>query len=315
MERRHVDNQRAWAALRIGGACLFGLFAILFWEPSARADVSVVAPNGKGCPTEAAVRERVRARLSTDLRPRLDDARVDIRIAEAGEEGVLVGSLSMESAVDAGQARAFQSRSCVDLADTLALAVALFIEQNAPVSSASKADEKPEKPEKEPPKPSKVEWTIGPALGTSVGDTPEVALTGTVFGDLRIEAFRASVEAHATTPGEVASSRGRAQSRSVGGLGAACLGISWFFGCAVGSVDAVIVHGVDVPASKTSRSVGLGAGARGGIAIPLGPRFALRATVDALYSLVLQQISIADRAVYEYAPVIVRAALGFGVRF
>lgn len=298
--------------------------ALLLGSASARAAGSAVAlavPEHRGCPDERAFRDRVTARLAAPLVDRLDKLRVHVRISESDDPEMLVGSLLVERAGGdggSGYARAFQSSSCTELADALALALSLFIAQSAEDERANeqtvKADPGEAKAKEEVPRVAP-EWAVGGGVGLSEGDSPKPVGIASVFTDLRVSVLRLTLEGHATFPSGVNTPQGRIQVRTFGGLAAVCTDVWWFFGCATGEIDERMVSAINVVDGRTATGLLVAAGLRAGIALPLGTRFLLRGTLDGLYSLKPDRVALAGEEVYEFAPGILRATFGAGVRF
>jgi hypothetical protein len=298
-------SRTAFAALAFV-VCAFGA------APVHAQTLSLSAPSDRGCPDDGAFRQALVERLSPPSLGRLQALRIDVRIAPSSEDDVLIGSIDIEggaAGAPSGYARAFQSRSCAALANALALAVTLFMEQ-----SGSREDTPPAKPPAEAPR-SPVEWTTGFGAAVSYGDGPEVVGGAFVFGDARVSALRLTLEAHASAPSGITTSQGRIQVRALGALAASCFGPTWFFGCVAGELDDRIVSAVGVPGGRTDAAPLVAAGLRAGAAIPLGAFLSLRITLDGLYALKPDRVALRGQEVYSFAPGILRAGAGLGARF
>lgn len=310
--------RRGWAAGTLG-------FALVAFS-SARALASNVAVDvPTGCPDQTAFRQSVTSRLDPARGASIDDAEVDVRVKRT-EAGGYVGSVRAQRPAEAGYARAFQAQTCDELVDTLALALAMFLEQGKAHVDTPRAPQMTPAPDvvpraregersTTPVRRTERPWTAGVGAGVSSGDGAAVASRATLFVDLRVSRLRASLEAHLSHPTSVDTERGRVDTSLFGGLVAACYQHAWLFGCGLGEVDRRSVTGIDVDVSRTSSGLLAATGLRAGVVVPIAAGLVLRATADGLVVHTRHRVSIGDRDVYEFAPGMLRATLALGMQF
>lgn len=324
---------RVATVLLLLAASVFGPVAFAQSHEHARVVLAYRAED-PSCPSRDAFVDAVASRLGYD--PFVTDAQQSVRVEVIKRNGY-TGTLTM------GGARTLRSRSCAELVDSLAVAVALGVDPDsafrapgagsapsaspsAPVapSSPPSAPPPPPPPPLPPPpaEPAKSEshplrLSLGP-MGT-LGDTPAATMGVAVVGELTLRRhLGVEAELHATLPSAVRIGSGGRGEASVALFGTtvglcALLAPASFCATATGGAAAVGVDEVDVARPTTALHTALGL--RASLRLHASKRFFLRAQLDGQAPLTRLDLRIDGVSLWTTFPITARAGLLAGVLF
>ena len=171
-----------------------------------------------------------------------------------------------------------------------------------------------------PPTPSRrPDLRLGARAGVTLGALPAPAAMIAIDGGVRWEHFSLSVEGRADLPvTAVVDSNAKLRASVLAGSLVPCGHLRWFVGCAVISVGALRLEGVDLAGASSGAAVYLAAGLRAGLEwpIPRLPVIALRLSADVLATMHPIRAARADeREVWRTPPFAGVLAAGLGARF
>ncbi len=244
------------------------------------------------CPGQEQLRSAVVARLGRD--PFASVAPDALHVELTAEEGKLRGHFSLErggreigsqtleaTGAPAERRTGHASTICEELIDAVALEVSLVFEA-ADAREATASAEPPAPPPpvvvSPPPAPELPRpWSLWASAGgrVSVGSWAEAAVGPELGLEARRGPFGLGVDARVDIIPRLDVGSARALLVRPSGSLLPCAHGRWIYGCAVATLGATVVHGVDVGTSREAASPYAAFGGRAGIDLPLGARLHL----------------------------------------
>lgn len=308
------------------------LCAVLWVVPIARADGPTTArlsfvreERAEACPDEAALRERVAARLGRD--PFVADALLGISVRIEPLDGA--GYRAVIELDDEGETTRRELTSargdCADLADALALALSLAVDPASLLAPAPRADPPPPppptataapdptpvvEPAPEPPRDDVSARFSALVLG-SWGAAPEFSGGLGLSGGFRVAAFSLDLELRAEIPTEIAGVNGVVRGAPITAALVPCAHADIVTMCGVIRAGAFWAESVDAAEVRSAAGPYVALGARGGLELPLTPSVALAILGEVSAPLVGAELRLGSERVWETPPV--NVSLGVGV--
>jgi hypothetical protein len=260
------------------------------------------AASAQECPAEAQLRAAVVARLGHD--PFASEAHDALHVEITTDAGKLRGHFSLErggreigsqtleaTGTPAEHKAGHASSICDELVDALALEVALVFE----AADATEAKTAAEPPAVSPPAiataepaptraaaPSPLPWSLWGSAGgrASVGSWAEAAVAPQIGVEARRGLFGLGLDLRVDVIPtlDVESARATLVRPSASLL--PCAHGRWIYGCAVATLGATVVHGIDVASSREASSPYAALGGRAGLDLPLAARLHLLTFVE-----------------------------------
>lgn len=325
---------------------VFTVLALLFVDRDAAASptsklVYARAPGAEACPDETAFRATVATRTGYDpffpfakrtVVTRLDvvDPQFRARMEILDAHGRLVGEKTFVST----------DGDCDELVRTLALAVSLAIDvadgpeatESAPVDAeplpppapepitvrspedVGSARMDPDRAVSDASRDSRPRWTASLDTRGALGLGPGPSLGLSVGGGIRGEGWSAGLEGRwdAGTRGSV-DPNGAVAISVVSGAATACAHLGVAFGCALAAVGRIGASSSGVVRPASDDALFLAAGTRLGVELPMGPRWALRGSLELAAAPLRHAVRIGREDVYETS--LFFASLGVGATF
>ena len=307
-------------------------------EESQPVRLELRAP--QGCPTAARFWDRVRGRTRRARIAKAGEAARLVRVIIVPDEGSRVsGSVTIDENGGVAARREVGGGACADVADALALVVALAIDPLAQLTAAPVEEPSPDpRPrdlqvideedvarQRRPPPPPPTRWRLG--LGAQVamamGSAPNALFGAALFGELRAPSTRGAVRL--SLEGATSSSTlGPAEARFTlwgGRLDACPVGVAaGAFGiepCAAFEAGAMVAAGAAVQNAQTHVRPWLAPGAILRARWSFAPaRLHVEAEGGALFAIVRDEYFFQPQtSVYAVPLVGARAAVGVGVAF
>jgi hypothetical protein len=162
----------------------------------------------------------------------------------------------------------------------------------------------PDEPAEQPAEPQRLRMSAGAGAIGSIGSAPAPALGLLLFGDARLGAFGAILEARADLPsGTDADVPGRVSSSLLAATVAPCAWRGVVFACVRGTIGRISAEGLDVTKPGASSAFWAAAGGRLGGDLPIGGIFRVRVHGDLDAVLTRYVLKIGGEIAFRYAPV------------
>ncbi|MFO0598145.1 MAG: hypothetical protein U0228_22775 [Myxococcaceae bacterium] len=271
-----------------------GLLPVLVasWAMGADLTLRYERPETGGCPDERALRELIAARLGVDPFVEQSTSVVAVKVLAGAPWSA---TITLQTADNPPRRRALTAGTCVELLDSVAVAVALAVdplvkkqEPPPPVESPPVAVPTPTPapapapvapPSAEPPR-TPLAWSVAAGASANVGLAVNVQPTLRVEGRARVGVFSLGLEARFGWPIPGALSQGAlATTPLLAGL-VPCVHWWWLAGCVELSAGALRLEGSALSSARTATVFHANAGARVVFQVPLGAHFALAALVE-----------------------------------
>jgi hypothetical protein len=291
------------------------------------------------CPDATSMRDRVAARLGYDpfdADPQKASRTVVVRLKREGR--ALVGVVGMRARAQEGATAPSAERritsdasDCRELADTLALTIALLVDPRAatfgaPAAPAPSAPPAPEPspfdpPREEPPPPPPKEAAEGPrlhaalgltgALGSVPGPTPGLS----AGASLATPGWAIGVEARGDLPRETTDGARSVDAWLLVGSIVPCGRLGVLLVCGVLSGGALQGSSTTASMPSSQTTFYAAAGPRVAVWVPLSPSLLLAANVDGVFQLARTRLSVGGVEVWSSPAVAGIAGLGAVFRF
>lgn len=297
--------------MAVGGAtlALLTLSTRAHAAPTARLVYSRTA-EASSCPDEAALRRAVSARVGYDVFFPWAPRTVVVAIVRRQRAFVATVSLVDEGGIDHGAHELHSDVACVDLLDTVALAVAIAIDPQSLLAAPASSNEAPPPPPPPDPLPlTPMPAALEPGDGTgrrgdeeserkaptservrleaslgavvSLGMAPSPAVGTTLDVGFRWSRFSLAIEGAIDAPAsEAVSAGGRASAWLAYGALVPCASLGVLFGCAVVRGGSLESSGEGVLDTKSASNAWWAIGGRVGALLPVTGPLRLRLRAD-----------------------------------
>jgi hypothetical protein len=274
------------ASLRATAALVLGMLGA---TSVARAELRYAAP-AEICPDESAFRDLVTSRVARDVFADPSAPSIDVSIVANGEE--LSGTL-----VATGDGHELGRRTlvapaaeCTELAESLALALAVLVAEHRPAEPEPTAPEParcepsapPPEPVAPPPEPSGPEPVFTAALTAGAGAIPGVAAGGALAAAIAFGDLVAGIEARGAGAigGRASNGLEPIEAGLVTGAPFACFRRGLAIACGTARFGAVLATSPDLPQPSAGAGFFGSIALSAGLVVPLGGALALDARVE-----------------------------------
>lgn len=273
---------------------VFGASATARAQSDVRASLRYDVPADRACPDERGFRDIVAGRLGRDPFVAEADTRVQIRVAAT--DGGLEGRMRATDARGASLGeRSIGSTSCVEIATSIALALAIVLD---PLGQLSIAE-----PHASAPEPAAIEPGPGPYVeigaASGLGLVPGVALGVRVSLGARWHHLSIGLEAEASMAID-AYVGGTALDVFVARAGpVVCVHFDVLLACVGGELGALRARAPALAASRSSLTPAASLDVRAGVQLELGVGLAVRATLALDVPFARTRLYVDDQPVWE----------------
>jgi len=336
-----------WLARAVAGtAVLIGALSDAHAVPSARL-VYVRSAGAESCPDEASVRAAVAARLGYD--PFFPFAQATMIADISREQSRYVARIKLvgpDNAVRGTRELVHDGPSCSDIIDTMALTMSIAIDPDslargepaaasADPSAVKDAPAAPPEPTPPPPvaeavpgvgatvaperdrRPSdgtpRTAWRLDVGAGPSLffGAAPATNVAGHLFARARIgSVFSLALEGRYDLPASRSLAAATVETSLVFGALVPCAHYGVFAGCAVAAAGSLSASSRGVSVPRDDSTLHGAVGPRAALEVQVGPRVAIRANLDALFTLSQPTLELNGKEVYTLPRFSAGAGLG-----
>jgi hypothetical protein len=322
---RSSPKRVSWRVIWIGASIVLGLAPEAAAQPSA--PVSMTYRASAGCPDEATFAELVAARLGRE--PFVSESESTISVVLRSEGRRWLATLEWDREGGSARREIDSEVSCSEAAESLAVVVAVLLddtpepapESPVPESTVEPATEEPasapardlDPEESAPSVPIAGYLALGPTVAFAA--SVDWTIGGRVEGGIGIDWLWLGLELTAEVqPGTRALGEGASADTSLFLVGAsACVRIEPMALCVLGGGGGytATVYGVSTPSARTSGVAFIGG--RVGVTIPLFETFYLRPQLEVTGMVVRSAIAAGEAGLWEASPVAGRLGVLFGL--